>query len=334
MTTSLSCESATAMGFPLLEPISTLFSIAHLFGTSKKRCGIYLLEFPSQFFYIGQAIDVVRRFSQHRRNYDDIIGFSFVPVSKDKLNDTEKNLIFKAESLGFKLKNAVHVSSILGDTDLDLVMPVAEQEIWFSAVSQIGSNSNDISPKITLPENQQVRFLKNYEQFSKHQLSQKALSLLRQYIHECVPAPRRTEYSFWSVSCMPSTNKNTWPRLFCVNAASMEIFVVGWEKSSNSLWGFLTVDEDVLMEYWPSPDEFLKQFPFVEFINREYRDAGQNQITLHCSGDARMDQLLSDPGICKAAAALNLRVMRKRACFYMQYHCVQLANQALSVCHV
>src|SRR5665647_2085684 len=118
---------------------------------------------------------------------------------------------------------------------------------------------------------------------------------------------------------MPSTNKNTWPRLFCVNAASMELFIVGWEKNSNLLWSSLTVDEDVLMEHWPSPDEFIEKFPFVEFCNRGYRDAGQNQITISCNGDARMDTLLSDSGICKAAAALNLRVMRKRANFYMQY---------------
>lgn len=318
-------DSAIDMGFPLITNVATLFSISHLFGTSKKRCGIYLLKFTDELFYIGQAMDVVRRFSQHRRNYDDIQGFSFIPVVKDSLNEIEKALIFDAESLGFKLKNAVHVSSILGDTDFDLLMSASEQDAWLSATSPLATGENQ--PKITLPESQQVRFSKNFDQFNEHPSSQSALLLLRQYIKASVPVPRISEYSFWSVSCMPSTNINTWPRLFCVNAAMMELFVVGWVKKTNLLWSFITVDEDVLCSYWPSPDDFKKNFPNVEFLSGGYRDAGQNQITLRCSNFASMDRLLSDVGVCKAAAAMNIRVMRKRANMYMKFHCVQLANQ-------
>ncbi|MDH2918573.1 MAG: GIY-YIG nuclease family protein [Sideroxydans sp.] len=329
MTINYPNEAAIAMGFEEIKPVSTLLSIAHLFGISKRRCGIYLLVFPSELFYIGQAIDVVRRFSQHRRNYDDIIGFSFIQISKVELNEVEKKLIFNAGKLGFKLKNAVHVSSLLGDADFDLLMPLAEQQAWLSVTSAL-DDANELNPKIFLPESQLARFSKNFEQFINHPLSQQATALLGRYIRACLPAPRRTEYSFWSVSCMPSTNKNTWPRLFCVNAASMELFVVGWDKNSNLLWSFLTVDEEVLIEYWPDPDEFLMQFPSVEFLSAEYRDAGQNQITLRCSKYAQMRLLLLDKGVCKAAAALNLRVMRKRANFYMQYHCAALVNKALS----
>lgn len=324
-------ERIVSLGFPAMTGVRTLLSIAHLFGSSEMRCGIYCLAFSADIFYIGQAVDVVRRFSQHRRNYDDIVGFSFTPAPKALLNEIEQNLIYRAETIGIKLKNAVHVSIIFGDTDFDLVVPILEQEAWLSAVPRIAAEPDECLPKIILPVSQRVRFSKNFEQFTKHPLFGSAILLLQQYISKCLPAPRLTEYSFWSVSCMPSTNKNTWPRLFCVNAASMELFVVGWEKSSNLLWSILTVDEDVLMKHWPNPDEFLEKFPFVEFLAAGYRDAGQNQITLRCNSDARMDQLLSDVGVCKAAATLNLRVMRKRANLYMQYHCVQLANRAFSI---
>ena len=45
------------LGFTQLAPVSTLRSIAQLFGSSKPRCGIYLLEFPERRFYIGQAVE-------------------------------------------------------------------------------------------------------------------------------------------------------------------------------------------------------------------------------------------------------------------------------------
>jgi hypothetical protein len=329
MKISLPHESVAAMGFPAMDSVSSLFSIAHLFGSSKKRCGIYFLTFQSGLFYVGQAVDVVRRFSQHRRIHDDIVGFSFIPIFKTELDETEKALIFRAESLGLKLTNAVHVTSIEGDTDLDLVMPPAEQESWLCAPSCL-INRDENSPKIILPESQQIRYTKHFSRFEKHPLSNRALALFQQYVFSCLPAPRRTEYSFWSVSCMPSGN-SVFPRLLCVNAAVMELFVIGLEKQSpDVLWSFVNVAEDVLLGHWISLDKLVKAFPFVEAEHCRYRDAGQHQVRLHVYDDAPMEKLLSDPGVSKAAAALALRVMRKRATIYGKYHCPQLANLALS----
>lgn len=323
-------ELVAAMGFPVITPVSSLLSIAHLFGVSKKRCGIYLLAFPSGFFYIGQAVDVVRRFSQHRRVHDDIVGFSFLPMPKSKLDNAEKDMIFRAESLGLRITNVVHVTNIVGDTDLDLVVSTTEQEAWILDHSCL-NNTDTTFPKIMLPEAHQIRFFKNFACFEKHPLSQRALVLFQQYILACVPAPKRTEYSFWSVSCMPSTNHDTWPRLLCVNAGVMELFVVGWEKqNTNALWSFVNVAEDILLEHWVSLDELIKTFPYVEVYHRGYRDTGQHQVSLHAYGSAPMEQLLVDPDISRAAAMLTLRVMRKRATIYSKYHCVQLANRALS----
>lgn len=324
-------ESAEALGFPAMATVSSLLSVAHLFGTTKKRCGIYFLAFQPGLFYVGQALDVVRRFSQHRRVHDDIVGFSFISVNKTELNDTEKALIFKAESLGIKITNAVHVTNIVGDTDFDLVVPATEQEAWLCIPFTSRMTDKEISgPKIVLPEAQQIRFSKHFARFEKHPLSQRALALFKEYISNCVPAPKRTEYSFWSVSCMPS-GSGAWPRLLCVNAAVMELFVAGWERQDpHALWSFITVAEDVLLEHWTSLDDLVKTFPFIEIEHRGYRDAGQHQVTLHTYGGAPMEQLLTNPGISKAAAALVLRVMRKRATIYGKYHCPQLAGLALS----
>ena len=323
-------EPATAMGFPDMDLVSSLPSIAHLFGTTKKRCGIYVLAFKSGLFYVGQAVDVVRRFSQHRRVHDDIVGFSFLPVTKTHLDSAEKAMIYRAESLGIKITNAVHVTNVVGDSDFDLVVTSSEQDVWLSDASRPLINEA-LHPKIVLPESQQVRFLKHYLRFEKHPLFQRALNLIRRYLSTCVLAPRRTEYSFWSVSCMPSTNKSTWPRMFCINAGVMELFVVGWEKQSiDSMWSFVTVAEDVLLEHWGSLKRFSKAFPFAQISYIGYRDAGQHQVTFQTNGGAPMEQLLADPGVTKAAAALTLRVMRKRATIYGKFHCTQLADSALS----
>ncbi|MCF8210514.1 MAG: GIY-YIG nuclease family protein [Rhodoferax sp.] len=327
----LCLDPASAMGFPALQHVTSLQSVAHLFGSTKNRCGIYFLAFQSGLFYVGQAVDVVRRFSQHRRNHDDIVGFSFIPVSQPKLNDIERTLIFKAESLGLKITNAVHVTSIVGDTDFDLVVPLAEQDTWLNLPIRSAISDKSAS-RVVLPEAQQVRFSKQFNRFNKHPMGSSALKLLTQYVDNCIPAPRRTEYSFWAVSCMPSGNSD-WPRLLCVNAALMELFVAGWQKqdAGGALWSFVNVAEDVLLEHWKSLNKLKIKFPFLRLEQSSYRDAGQHQVRILCEGSERlMMLLLSDPGISKAAATLALRVMRKRATIYGKYHCPQLADLALS----
>ena len=272
---------------------------------------------------------MVRRFSQHRRNHNDIITFSFIPVLNENLDIIERSLIYKAESLGLKITNAVHVASVIGDTDLDLVVSRSDQDKWLNKLSYFDDGLPN-APKIELPESQLARFSKHFGKIERHLLFPSALPLLRRYLARCLPAPRQTEYSFWSVSCMPSTNASTWPRLFTVNAGMMELFVVGWVKhQSDQVWAFVTVAEDVLLQTW-NPIEVIKEtFPSIDFVRRDYRDAGQHQITLQMYGTAETMALLTNDTICKAAATVALRVMRKRATIYAKFHCPQLANCAL-----
>jgi len=109
----------------------------------------------------------------------------------------------------------------------------------------------------------------------------------------------------------------------------MELFVVGHENDPHKLWSFVNVDRAVLLEHWRYKWKLRLAFPFIRMRQRGYRDAGQNQITLQASGRCAMEDLLADEGISEAAAALSLRVMRKRATIYGKNHCTQLANNVL-----
>ncbi len=317
------------LGYPPLVSVASFKSIAHLFGSSKSRCGIYLLEFPNLVFYIGQAVEVVRRFNQHCKNHDDIIGFSFIQIPKKKLDEVEKRLIYKAENLGFVLSNSVHATNIEGETDFDFVVSQQEQDIWLS--NPESTNRKDESSLIEIPENQIIRFRKKFIKFSNHAKSKEVIDLLKSYINCCVPLPRRTEYSFWSISCMPSTNINTWPRMAVVNVGVMEAFVIGYLKQSKEeLWGFVNIASDILIQRWKSIEQFKSSFPFIEVFETSYRDAGQHQLSLETRGISNLPKLLNDESIQIASAHLNLRVMRKRATIYSKYHCNDLSKQCVA----
>ena len=313
------------LGFPAADQVATLKSVAHLFGASKKRCGIYLLEFPDERFYIGQAVDAVRRFGQHRINYDDICGFSFLPVVKERLNTVERDLIERAEREGLVILNTIHVSNVVGETDLDLILLPQEQDKWLESPEAF--NAADLVSPIVLPIAQLERFARKFHRYGQHPLSAKANDLLARYVRHCLPAPRRTEYSFWSVSCLPSTNLNTWPRLFCLSAGVMELLVVGHHASQpDRMWGFVTVASDVLWSKFGSERKLLENFPFLELVQRDYRDAGQHQVTLFMSDHDMLCDVLGHAYVQQAASSLALRVMRKRATIYSKFHCKQLAD--------
>lgn len=324
-----SFENYSGLGFPEAEPVATLRSIAHLFGASKNRCGIYLLEFPGEKFYVGQAVDAVRRFAQHRKNYDEIIGFSFIQTPRKLLDETERSLIRKAEQLNLMILNTVHATNVIGDTDLDLVFPREQQDSWLSSPASFNRNETSISA-ISLPEARLERFSSKFQKFKGHQLFSLSSQLLSAYLGNCIPSPKLTEYSFWAVSCFPATNRNTWPRLVCVSIGVMETFVLGYLKNSpTEMWGFLTVASDVLSETYENDEMLMASFPSIEIIRREYRDAGQHQITLWAGDERSLKMLLEDKAVQQSAATLALRVMRKRATIYSKFHCKQLADLAI-----
>src|SRR5688572_26199658 len=88
------------------------YSVADLFR--KKRCGIYVLHFANDMFYVGQAVDVVRRYSQHRHNHSDIHRISFKRVSKKNLDFEERSIVHRMETNGFRLRNIQLVSFSYG----------------------------------------------------------------------------------------------------------------------------------------------------------------------------------------------------------------------------
>lgn len=320
-----------ALGFP--EPADTggLRSVAHLFGSSKPRCGIYLLVLPEDRFYIGQAVDVVRRYAQHAKAHEHIDAFAFIPTPRAGLNDRERELIFRAEAADLTLMNVVHVADIVGESDLEALLPAVALEEWLT--DPFGENEKDFATEpIRLPAKHQARFEKNVRRFEQHPLHRAALLQLFLYLESAVPYPRLTEYSFWSVSCMPSTNAQGWPRLLCVSQSVMEVFCVGYYKDpslSGGTWGFMNVASDKLFSEFGSEAAFSAAHPEVELRRSKYRDGGQHQVSLMTSIQDDMVALLTDDRVTKAAATLSLRLMRRRPTIYYKFHAPQLVDQAM-----
>ena len=313
------------LGFSDLIIVSGRLSIADLFPKSRKRCGIYLLGLSDNLFYIGQAVDVVRRFAQHLKNYDDLCLFSFQPIPEQSLNTTERGLIQEAEQLGVPLVNRVHVSNIIGETDLDFIMPVSEQEEWLQNNDTVDDTA--IRVRAYVDDVARQRYKHKFQRFQSLSEASSISSLYQTYVHFCVPAFRRTEFSFWSLSCLPDTNKSTWPRYACLSINSMETFVIGHVKQQpQNIWAFINVAEAPVAETYGDADSFYKAHPNTSLERTAYRAGGGDQLHIEITSFAQAQHLLKDPTIINAAKLLNLRLMRKGGTIYSRFHSFALAD--------
>ena len=323
------------LGFKQIHDVSGRYTVADLMPVSKGRTGLYLLGFADGNFYIGQSVDAAKRFGQHCLRHPDIDLFSYQKVPKRKLDEKEEETIWKAEKLGIPLTNKVFVSRTAGETDLDVVLPPKDQERWLKKPTLFRRERKRVH--IENEEAHRRRFNRNFKELSESPRFMKTLPLLKKYIQETLPAYKRTEYSFWSLSCAPSTNKSAWPRIAAFNIARMETFVVGYiKKHPEYYWGFINISNEKMVEeygknWMKEIQEFYGSLEYggVEADETDYASAGQDQASIHFSSLGACIDLFANRGILDAARRFNLNAMRRRPCFYRGFHCFQLVDLVL-----
>jgi len=310
------------LGFGKTYYIEGRASIADLVKPGK-RCGIYLLHFSDGQYYVGQAIDVTRRYVQHRKHHVDIQQLSFMPVRRAALDESERVAIGMLESEGARLRNITFMSMPLGDSDFDLIMPDAQQKRWLTDLSFVDSEgSRPVHPEL------RQRYSRKFMQFQQQKFAQPAIQVLRSYIQKCTPAIRRGEISFWSCSCLPSYRGGGSHVYTRVNVFWQEVLTI--YSTSDLLFTWQVAKSPLEQAYGKSLFWLRLQFPTL-FIDphRQYKTGGADQIRLGIRGADAALHLLDNQYVVKAARLMNLRLMRKGACTFNRYHCLDLADQII-----
>ena len=301
------------------------FSISDLFPKSRSRCGIYLLRFSNETYYIGQAVDAVRRFSQHRKSYSDIIFYWFQEVEKFQLNLVEQRLIRDGEKNGLLLTNKTFVSNVIGETDLDFIISKEEQEFWLQNTAPKPLLPNDLYQ--TIGDKFKLKYRQRFISLAQAAFYEQIRDLLVAYSAFALPNSTVTQLSFWSLSCLPTTSSR-YKRHFCLNINAMEVFVVGEDSKSKKEFGFFVASSSLLDKDYVRI--LHKKYPSLETYNNNYRAAGTDQLTLGFTNLNELKKCLQDePIVRQAIKHLNLRLMRKGGTIYSPYHCFDLANEVL-----
>lgn len=125
---------ASSLDFKRVE-LDSKTPIGPIFPTDE-RCGIDVIEFDDGTKYVGQSIDVVKRFWDHTHGYNhhsawgDVVALSFAPAPPLELDILEKQMIQHQLDASVLLRNRSGVLASEGPSPLDLVVTVTDQKHW------------------------------------------------------------------------------------------------------------------------------------------------------------------------------------------------------------
>ncbi|MGB8646216.1 MAG: GIY-YIG nuclease family protein [Anaerolineae bacterium] len=309
------------LGFSESTVVEGRESIADLFRPNK-RCGIYVLHFANDEYYVGQAVDITRRYVQHRHNHQDICELFFKQVQQQDLNESERSAIWAFESAGAILRNITFVSVPRYESDFDLIMSPTQQESWLSDLAFVDSEGKrPVNPEL------RNRYAKRFDRFQRLRFTREATDLLHEYVLKGVPAIKRGEISFWSCSCLPAFRRGIiiYSR---INVNWQEVFTISEEnRELNISWHLAR--QPLEQAFGKTLKALGKQYRLLEWGNHWYEPGGFDQINLFTRDIQTASNLMHNSTIQSAIRSFNLRLMRKGPCTYNRYHCLDLADRVI-----
>jgi len=174
---------------------------------------------------------------------------------------------------------------------------------------------------------QRFKYATRMEKLLRRPQAQEVLDILRIYGETCIPIPRRTERWFWSVSCLPSTDKT----LARVNASWMELFAL--QPDGDGLQArFILHLSDFTIDGSLEPDH-LDQGLIDACVGRPedvshfiWKD---DTFGLRVRRAASIRHFLADARSLRAIRNFNLTHMNRGRNAYQASHCYRLADHML-----
>ena len=315
-------SSLSVGGFCPFISVANRHSIADLFAQNK-RCGIYILRFSDGMYYVGQAVDVTRRFTQHKKTHNDIESLAFKQVPKSLLNQEESYFIGELERL-YRLRN-ISLASLphILESELDDLLPLEQQTTWLqSDIPAIGNFSRVEDSALRDRTARRCQRLLADDFFKNL-----ALPVMREYVRMCIPEPYLTELTFWGCSCLPPHSDKNLTIYSRVNLRFQEVFTAGFDKQAERPFFSWHVCKSPI-DGQPL-EQLYGQTQTLYTSDHIYPTGGLDQLNVGVDSEEDALELLKSDHFVLAAKTFNLRCMRKGAQPYAGIHCPALADLLL-----
>jgi len=203
-----------------------------------------------------------------------------------------------------------------------------EQRAWLDGEADLADADREESIEQQSLE-LRFKYAARFEKLLRCPQADDVLEILKLYAATCLPIPRRTERSYWSVSCLPSTSDKPLVR---VNASWMELFTL--LPDGNGLRSrIITHLTDFTKDGSPDPDQIDEAF--LEQCVERAEDVSHvlwrrpQILIVKVRGAASIRKFLSNPRALRAIRNFNLTHMNRGRNAYQASHCYSVADHML-----
>ena len=175
---------------------------------------------------------------------------------------------------------------------------------------------------------QRFKFAGRFEKLLQRPQAGDVLAILKTYAATCLPVPRLSERFYWSVSCLPSTDK----ALVRVNASWMELFAL--MPAGDRLWARIILHlADFTVDGSDEPEQL--DLDLLATCAGRAEDVSHHLwgkhgiLVVKVRGAASIRHFLAQPHGLHAIRSFNLKYMNRGRNAYQASHCYSLADAML-----
>jgi len=176
---------------------------------------------------------------------------------------------------------------------------------------------------------QRFRYAARFEKLLGRPQAGEVLAILGIYGPNCIPIPRRTERTYWSVSCLPSTSDKPLVR---VNASWMELFTL-YAQDEDLRARFIVHLSDFTTDRSATPsrvdEPFLEQSAATPEDVGHFFPRGADIFGVNVRGAASIRKFLANRRVLRAIRTFNLTHMNRGRNAYQASHCYSVADYML-----
>jgi hypothetical protein len=176
---------------------------------------------------------------------------------------------------------------------------------------------------------QRFRYAARFEKLLRRPQADAVLNILRLYAATCIPIPRTTERTYWSVSCLPSSPDKPLAR---ISASFMELFAL--HPDGDDLRArFILHLSDFTTDGSPEP-EHLDQALLESCVEQPGTVSHffwkADTFGVKVRGSTSIGAFLAHPHALRAIRRFNLTHMNRGRNAYQASHCYSLADEMLT----
>ncbi|MFI7743740.1 GIY-YIG nuclease family protein [Kocuria rhizosphaericola] len=280
-------------------PLTDGATLSQLIGPTTSRCGIYVLTFANVDQYVGQAKNVLTRFTDHYDRWGrDIHSLDFAPAAAQHLNLYELLTIRRRLAAGVVLRNDVHTKVSAARPGMSPVLDLDTAEAIERALLTPAEEMDHLPCQI--PPSSGATPRRNTATLLARPDAHSILDVLAAFVRYALPDPAATEGRYWKVKA-PLSKAHDGSRNLVTLVVQNVPFVHVREESSRR----------ITVEVHLDPQPVINPDYGAEDVSFPYMLKGSPIQRAHLSPDIAIKALTDDAVFRLAARRTVRRLMHK-----------------------